>query len=151
MRRLPSVALIVAALVALWGCTSPRLAHLEAELERAEARWRRAGIEDYAYTFRWVCFCPHEQVRITIRGGILESVETVPPGRSPIDPSRYGPIEDLFAFLRDAIDRRAFAIVAQYDPETGVPTMSSVDYLRDAIDDEAGFVLEDFAVFVAVR
>ena len=40
--------------------------------------------------------------------------------------------------------------VVEYDPATGVPAMSSIDYLRYAVDDETGFVLEDFAVSPAV-
>lgn len=145
MRQLRFTVLVGATLVALSGCADLRLANLQAELEQAEARWQQAGIDDYAYTFQWVCFCPYEQVRITVRGGLLESVETVPPGQPPFDPSSYGPVEDLFALLRDAIDQQAFEIVVEYDPATGVPAMSSIDYLRYVVDEERGFVLEDFA------
>jgi hypothetical protein len=138
-RRL--AALAVAALLLLVGCSGLRLAGLRAELDRAEARWNDAGIDDYEYTFRWVCFCPFEEVRVTVEGGVV-SVETLPDGGTPIDPTRYGPIEDLFAFVRDAIDQRAFSIEVTYDLTTGVPTMASVDYLQFAVDDENGFVLD---------
>ena len=141
MRRVTVASL---ALLLLTGCAGFRLAGVRAELNRAEARWQQAAIEDYAFAFRWVCFCPFEQVTITVRGGVVESVVPLEPDQPVFDPSRYGPVEDLFAFVRDAIDRRAAEIVAEYDPMTGVPRSAAVDYLRYAVDDEIGFVLEGF-------
>ncbi len=46
--------------------------------------------------------------------------------------------------MDDAVAQQAAAVEADYDAVSGYPHTASVDYLRYAIDDEAGFMLTDF-------
>ncbi len=119
------------------------LIRVVADLEAAERRWQQAAIASYSYTFQWICFCPYQRVRITVVDGIVTTVidtETM----DTVEADRYGTVEDLFAFVDDAVAQQAAAVEADYDAVWGYPYTASVDYLRYAIDDEVGLMLTDF-------
>ena len=122
----------------------------EAELRAARARWERQGAADYAYTVRRTCFCGPDvagPVRVEVRGGRTVSVSPFE-GR-PLFPGafdRLDTVEEMFASVQDAIDAGPYLLDARYDPARGYPVSVAVDYERNAVDDEGGFVVSDFVL-----
>ncbi len=39
------------------------------------------------------------------------------------------------------MDRKAFSVVAEYDPNSGYPTSVAIDFIQNAIDDEMAFAV----------
>jgi hypothetical protein len=51
----------------------------------------------------------------------------------------YLTVEELFDFILDAVERKAFKIEVDYDRTYGYPTSIRVDYIQNAIDEEMAF------------
>lgn len=134
----------------LWSCSSDPLSPLQAELRAAEQKWEAQGPTDYRYRFREFCFCGPEitsEVEILVESGTVTSAVYVEDGE-PVDPSRFeqlSTVEGLFAFLQDAIDRRAHSITVEYDGALGYPESASVDYRLNVADEERGFQVTSLA------
>ena len=117
-----------------------------AQLLRAKSRWERRGIGSYTYRAAWQCFCLQEyvaQVDVRVANGQVAEVTFAEPGFSgPVpDPQRFGPVTDLFAFIMDAIDEKAFRIDVQFHPELGYPIKTFVDYDERIADEERGITI----------
>ena len=118
------------AILILLCAASPAAAATEQQrLDEARAKWRAAGISDYAYTFRDACFCPPPRTQeVVVRGGIAEQGRTV---------------EQLFDLVQREIDRPAADLSVTYDA-IGVPVQMSVDRYAYVVDDEYAFRVENF-------
>ncbi len=109
-------------------------------LNDAEARWAERGPASYTYTFRrGDCECLPSEPRpflVRVVAGRAVDARDAETG----DPAPAGftlhTVPDLFAIVRDALDRNAAEFVVQYDPVLGYPTRISVDYERQVGDDE---------------
>ncbi len=127
-------------------CSGP-LAPEEREFERNLVKWRAAKVEYYSYRLQRSCFCGPDTTRpvlITVQAGIV--IGGVDPVTfEPIDPPPDGfpTIDDLFEEIREAI-ATADALDASYDGTLGYPLSVSIDYLKNAIDDEMAFNVSGF-------
>lgn len=130
------------------GCSSTPLEPQRNEWGAALARWEAADIASYAFEFRRLCFCGPDvirRMRIDVEDGSVLAAVYVDTGEPVSDPAISPPtIDDLFAEIEDAIDRRAFSLIAEYDPELGYPIDVSIDYLEFAIDEEMAFQVFEF-------
>jgi len=104
----------------------------------------------YRFQFRRHCFCGPDVVRL-LRIQVLDDevvavhdVETGEPVTQPI--ASFPTIDDLFAEIEDAIQRKAFRIQATYDDERGYPIDVSIDYIEYAVDEEMAFQVREFEV-----
>ena len=122
------------------------LGEIQAELNNNLSKWASKSVTDYQYTFRWSCFCTEDFVKpviISVRNGMINTVVYVDSGNS-VDEShfgRYRTVEELFDFIQDAIDEKAYEISVSYDPELGYPTSASIDYSKGIIDEEMAFTV----------
>ncbi len=57
------------------------------------------------------------------------------------EPERFGPIQDRFDFIRDAIEQEASRIDVQFHPEFGYPLKVFVDFDERTADEERGFTI----------
>jgi hypothetical protein len=125
------------------GCTSTPLEPQHDEWAAALARWEVAGIASYTFEFRRLCFCGSDVTRrmhIEVEDGSVLAAVYVDTGEPVSDPAVSPPtIDDLFEEIEDAINRDAFSLIAEYDPELGYPIEVSIDYLEFAIDEEMAF------------
>lgn len=156
-RRIPAFVLLVIPLTALLlvscsgGSSSQTGSDEAAGLRRAQARWARAGVRDYAYTVRVLAFAPGVQrpARVTVQNGRTVSIT---PGDN--DPTllenngqvfaAYATLDDLFGVIQRAINARADSLDVDYDPTLGYPTRITIDYIRLAADDELGVNVSQF-------
>lgn len=125
----------------LIACVTPQRT---AELEDAEQRWDAAGIDDYAYTLTWRCFCPEGGVPVTIEVQAGEVVAST--AEEELDATYEArTVPDLFDTVRDAIASAPDAFEVTYDATLGYPTMLEVDPMANALDEEYGFEAAELA------
>ncbi len=123
------------------GCSDPLGPEQEA-LAEAMVRWTEAGLEDYVFEFQRLCFCGGDtirELRIEVRAGSVSSATFVDNG-APVGSLEDVPtIEDLFEEIQGAIDQEAYLLAVDYHDELGHPVTVSIDYIRNAADDEMSF------------
>jgi hypothetical protein len=78
------------------------------------------------------------RVTVTPRG-----IEVQPVDRWS-DDTAVQTVPDLFDFITQASDNGAEVVDVDYDVELGYPKQIDVDYMVDAIDDEACYRVSDF-------
>jgi hypothetical protein len=113
------------------------------ELDRQRGNWVELDRSSYSYVYRRSCFCPpphNESVRIVVfEGRVASAVSTETGNAIEGTPLSFWPtIEDMFDFVAQAMDEDADELTVEYDPESFFPTSISIDWYRDAIDDEIG-------------
>ena len=117
------------------------------DLREARERWEAAGLDDYTFDVRRVCFCASvEPIRVVVQDGeavshtVIATGEPVPAEERHLFPTVPG----LFDFIEDAIEQRAHSIEATYDPGLGFPVQVFVDYKANVADEELGFEISAF-------
>lgn len=119
------------------------------EIRRHRALWQNQGIKDYQFVLRMGCFCPAEYtnpVRITIRNGhIVDAVytelnEPIPAQRRAQLPT----LDELFDVAEDYA-YSADSVTLHFDASYGFLSSLSVDQIKNAIDDELGYSMSEFA------
>lgn len=137
-----SLALFATATCSLDGSLGPVTS---IEFRSAQARWNRQDVEDYDFDYLRSCFCEHvEEVRVRVRNGVVESA-VYTRDDSPVPPSVVATlptIPDLFEIVREALED-ADEVNVEYDPTYGHPARVDIDWLKDAIDDEVLYRVEE--------
>lgn len=110
----------------------------DSALRRAEQRWSRAGVQDYQVVVQNLCFCGYTRpVRITVRfGAVVSRVDAETGEPVPTYGENVRDIAGLFDLIRDAIAQDAHELDVTYDATYGFPTLITIDYIRNAVDDE---------------
>jgi hypothetical protein len=133
---------IVMALV-LAACSVAGAAGNQTEIEQNKEKWQNANISHYRYLLSISCFCIFSQdmpLVIEVQDGEIVSMEYQ--SGKEIDPAnlelfeKYATIDRLFAELEAGIDGAADEVIAKYDPALGFPTEVTIDFVKDATDDE---------------
>jgi hypothetical protein len=117
------------------------------DAESAQARWQRSGPDDYTFTVRYSCFCAtYGAWRVDVEDGKVVGTRPLlderPAGSRPNESRR--PVDELLADAVRAEAGEAATIDAEYDPDTGVPTRVSIDWIANAIDDEISWEITAF-------
>jgi hypothetical protein len=108
----------------------------EAELARAEARWRERGPKTYQYQVSITCFCaPFLNDRVRVINGVPEPAKGL---------DGFNTVEKLFERIRQAISRGQYRISVKYDDQLGYPRSADLDPRREVSDDELFFVVRSF-------
>lgn len=114
-------------------------------LNEQRSLWEAAGLQDYTYDVRRVCFCPFREdgARLTVVGGTLAGATDISTGEA-LESSEvqwYHTIEGLFDLIQDAYDRDAHSVHVDFDTNRGYPIMIFIDYSEMIADEELGFTL----------
>ncbi len=115
----------------------------------ADARrvWVQRGPASYAFTYTRACFCGWAGAyRIEVEADTITRVTALPSGDVLADRPAdvFYTVDGLFGMIGDVLDRRPDAFHASYDSALGHPVELSVDYIKQAVDDEFGFTVSDF-------
>ena len=118
------------------------------ELARTQLLWADAGLTDYRYRVRQLCFCPlgGQVVEVEVRRSEVVAGILVQSGDSiPAELLRWGApsVEGLFSQLSNILENGPAQYEATYDPVLGCPLSASTDPIENAIDDEWGFETSD--------
>lgn len=108
-----------------------------ARLEAAQARWAGAGIEDYRWTFRRMCFCPPMTADVRVEGGEADrSSIAIEFGHA--EDLDFTTMEELYGVIADEIER-SDEVTVDYDPVTGQVRSFTADRITTGVDDELGY------------
>jgi Family of unknown function (DUF6174) len=144
-------ALTIIAVAGLGACSVLDVDGRDSEREKLEAhraQWQSQGVDSYEFVLRRLCYCGGgtTPATVVVRNGQRVSVTDVETGM-PIAENfaqYYLTIDELFDFIADAIDRKAYQIDVTYDAAYGFPRQISIDYLENAIDEEMAFEASSF-------
>lgn len=121
------------------------------ELNRARQKWNATQILNYSINERKGCFCPGPYTwGIFVKNGIKEKVEydeTQAGGQTYDDIfDQARTVEDAFDFIEILLGRDLASLNVEYDEVYGFPKVIGVDYIKDAVDDEIGYIYSDFEI-----
>ncbi|MGB7875337.1 MAG: DUF6174 domain-containing protein [Anaerolineales bacterium] len=120
--------------------------------QQNQEKWESQNIDHYRFTVAVSCFCPFANVEVTyeVQNGqvVSQSVQASPD--NPVDEAQvsdfyqpYNTIEKVFDYVSGAINDADETTIG-YDPTYGFPTNITVDWIKQAIDDEMYLTLSNF-------
>lgn len=116
-----------------------------ANMNKAKELWNSKNINHYMVKQQHSCFCTPNSthpIQFEVKNGAvvtgsledINETDKLPASQLTVDPMTA---EKAFAFIQDAIDRKADSIVVEYDAKLGNPTKINVDYSTMMADEEA--------------
>ena len=122
--------------------------------QQNQAKWEGQNINHYRFTIAVSCFCPFANVQVTyevLNGEVVEQTVQFPPD-NPVDEALvsdfyqpYNTIEKVFDYVGGAI-KDADETTIEYDQNYGFPATVSVDWIKQAVDDEMYLTLSNFEI-----
>ena len=116
------------------------------ELSRNKQTWQDANISHYRFELNLSCFCAfRDQMPLTIevKDGEVVSVKDASGTAVSTDDPNYqyfvelATIDRLFTELESVTGSAdAGEVIVKYDSTLGYPTEASIDYIKEAVDDE---------------
>jgi hypothetical protein len=143
---------ILTALV-LAACSLGNGAGGQSEIEQNKEKWQDQGISHYRYHLFVGCFCVFRgdmPLIIEVQDGKAVSME-YQSGNEIDAPNReifkkYETIDLIFAELEAGLNGAADQVTVKYDPTYGFPAESSIDAVKEAVDDELYLTVSNFEV-----
>jgi hypothetical protein len=139
--------------LALAACTAAGNAlGSQSEIEQNKEKWENANISHYRYHLSITCFCIFSQempLIIEVQDGEVVSME-YQSGNEIDAPSlelfeKYATIDRIFTELEADLNGAADEVtIAKYDPTYGFPTEVTIDFVKEATDDELYLNLSNF-------
>jgi len=140
------ISLFIALVLTLSACSD------ESTFQRNQDKWEGQNVDHYRFTAVVGCFCPFAGAEVTyevLNGQVLnESVK--PASDRPDDPTQiidfyqpYNTIDKVFSYVGKAV-KEADETTIQYDSTYGFPISVSVDWIKQAVDDEMYLTLSNF-------
>lgn len=118
--------------------------------------WEEQGIDNYSFEFRKLCYCGglYNPSIIVVKTDTIYAVldpKTEEPLRDPQTQELVFPmysesfltINELFEVIENARNK-ADKLNVEYDPDLGYPTLVETDYIKEAIDDEVTYQIDNF-------
>ena len=115
------------------------------EVSRNHQKWNDANIQHYRFELSIGCFCPfRDQMPITVEvlnGKVVSMtgkdgklVEATDPNYEYF--ASYATIDLLFSELEKDLGGKADEVTVTYDPTYGFPATVTIDFIKNAADDE---------------
>lgn len=113
------------------------------DLQAAHQRWRAQDLHTYAFTLQQNCFCGNiHPLYVAVVSDTIVGVLDFETG-AWVDRKLGKTVDDLFAFVQSAIDRRAQRIRVEYDTARGFPRHIDYDGAAQIADDEIVYSASD--------
>ena len=115
-------------------------------------KWEGQNINHYRFTLVVGCFCPFAGAEVTyevVNGQVVnESIKPAVDRPDELDRisefyQSYNTIEKVFSYVGKSLNE-ADETTITYDPTYGFPTTVSVDWIKQAMDDEMYLTLSNF-------
>jgi uncharacterized protein DUF6174 len=125
----------------------------QTEIERNKEKWQDANITHYRFNLNISCFCVFTQdmpLVIEVMDGKVVSMEYQ--NGSPIDATnreffeRFSTIDRILTELEADLAGAADEVTVTYDQTYGFPVKVTIDYVKEATDDELYLTISDFEV-----
>lgn len=132
----------------------------KSEVEKARDKWQAANISHYRFNLNIGCFCAFAQdmpLVVEVKDGQVISMKYQ--SGKEVDPNlvdyfqRFTTMDKLFDEIangfaskgsEDTAGNKAEEIKVTYDETYGFPTQVSVDFIKNAMDDELGLTITNF-------
>jgi hypothetical protein len=123
----------------------------QSEIEQNKEKWENAHISHYRYDLSITCFCAFSQdmpLLVEVQDGKVVAMEFQ--SGNQIDASsrelfeKYATIDRLFAELEADSKGAADEVTAKYDATYSFPTEVTIDFVKEATDDELYLNLSNF-------
>ncbi len=153
------------ALLLITACNNGGVSNNEIrKLEKAKETWQQTKTPDYSFNYRQLCFCGYvEEIKVVVFSDTVYAYQNPETGEDVIVQTGdgeaklidvyplYAPtIDGLFVTLERAA-LNAEEINGKYDGERGFPADVSIDYYKDAIDDEVTYILGNYQVLTLTK
>lgn len=132
-------------------------------LEQAVQKWEESKSTNYEFDYHIGCFCvAHTPAKIIVLADTIYQVlnpdtrdslmievdENTFKYAGEVFKDSYKTIDELFDVIRDARKRNAHTVSAEYNSENGIPESISIDYIKEAADDEIGYTVSNYMDYV---
>jgi hypothetical protein len=122
-------------------------------LQSNREKWDSQAIPHYRFNLSIGCFCPYFDIMpltIEVKDGQVVSMTDVN-GQTVREEFRANfeeaaTIERLFAIVEEAASGGADEVKVEYDATYGFPSSISIDYIKEAMDDEISYHVLNFEV-----
>ncbi|MBO6523091.1 MAG: hypothetical protein JJ971_04635 [Balneolaceae bacterium] len=163
MKKTLSLSLL--ALMLISACDNESVSNKEIrKLEKAKETWQQTKTPDYSFNYRQLCFCGYvEEIRVLVFSDTVYAFQNPETGEDitvqteggevkllDLYPSYASTIDELFITLENAA-LKADEMSGKYDGERGFPSEVSIDYYKDAIDDEVTYILSNYQVLTLTK
>jgi hypothetical protein len=104
-------------------------------------QWERQNVINYTYQLNVACFCPYAgPISVEVRADTVYTATVIETGEAitNLDNFSVKTIDGLFEVLEQAL-KEADKVDVDYDAQYGFPSLISIDYYKDAVDDEIGY------------
>lgn len=113
------------------------------ELELAKLKWKKLALTTYQFESSRSCFCLNagRLVDIKVTNNVITEAQVKETGvaLSADQVAELKTIDQLFDLLERASTTATGTWSATFDPARGYPTSISVDWIKQAVDDEEGY------------
>jgi len=125
------------------------------ELRENKTKWEEANIKHYRYSVFIGCFCAFmNDMPLTIEVKDGETVSITTKDGLEINPAStfyetyipFSTIDRILLNLEAAITKDADEVAVTYDPVYGYPLDISIDYIKEAVDDEVSYGITNFEI-----
>lgn len=124
----------------------------QSEIEQNKEKWQDANISHYRYRLSITCFCIFSQdmpLLIEVQDGEVVSMEFQSGNEIDADSrelfEKYATIDRLFTELEADLNGAADEVTIKgYDATYGFPTEVTIDFIKEAADDELYLTLSNF-------
>ena len=125
------------------------------EYDQNLKKWQVADIDHYRFDLFIGCFCPFRNVMpltIEVQNGEVVSITQVDGVVVATDDPSYelfisaASMDSLFTMLEADLNGDADEVLVTYDATYGFPTSISVDQIKEAVDDEIFYQVENFKI-----
>lgn len=150
MKRFNLLLVFVVLLIGLTACRSAGQSP-QGVLNRNRNSWNDQAPSHYQFTLQVGCFCVPDftrPVQIEVRDGTVVSKSYADNGQAVNNDffESYDTMDELFAVIEKAIEDEADVIDIAYHPDYGYPEQISLDYIKEALDDEVAYRVLTFSV-----
>jgi hypothetical protein len=123
----------------------------QSDFSRNQQKWQDANISHYRFNLFVGCFCVFSQdmpLVIEVKDGEIISMEYQT--GNPLDDgnreyfSKFATIDRLFSELEVDLAGEADEVTVTYDSTHGFPTEISIDFIKEAADDELYLTVSNF-------
>lgn len=136
--------LILPTMVLACGSTGPSRIWQQ-QLDESRLRWERNGSPSYTFHYTRHCFCPQLDLRVTVTAGAVTAIHDLVGDTAFVTLDPAYAIPALFDRIQDFIDRPVAQLTVTYEASRGIPLSVAADPIANAVDDENGFTIAEFA------
>ncbi len=109
----------------------------EREIASKAQSWKARAIADYTLVYREICYCLGGDVTVVVRGGQVDHATQESYDGTSFAINNPLTVDSLFDILLRA-QRDADDLTVRFDEDLDYPESVSIDWLRDAVDEEFG-------------